>query len=264
MTPPSVFRAIVLKSYETGNTSEMIHIVSGDYGRLSVYAKGLRRPKSPYRALLQPLSLVELSLSLRDGAESGTLREATLIDARDGIVSDFERFSLALVMAEAAALSCDIHQPCPEVFGALLDAFADLLPESGMTAPAAACRGLDRILSVGGYEPQISPELLRPWPADKLRPVCFWIDLESATIHANNAQPNAEPDWPVDVNPAARLYPLPPRAVRFLYEQAQGRDGGDVLAEPEAAQLLEGLIRLFEYHHEGKLKSGEFWRKVRG
>ncbi len=261
MTAPVICHAIILKSHETGNTSEVVHAISPEYGRLAIYARGLRRPKNPYRSVLQPLSLVEATLSLKEHAEMGTLREASLLESPEAIVSDFERFSLGLLLAEAAWRACDIHQAAEEIFQALLDALKELDPQSGKNALLASCRGFIRIQSASGYQPQLDPALLRPWPSGQLKPKIFWLDLETATLHARGHQPAGAPVWPMDTDPRDPRVPLPPSAARFLYESARGGEAAQI-GEGEALQFLEGLIRLHEYHHEGRLRAADFWRRI--
>jgi DNA repair protein RecO (recombination protein O) len=260
---PVVFDAIVLKSYETGNSSEVVHVISADFGRLSVYAKGLRTPRSRFRPILQPLHHVQLTVYLKEGAEMATLREASSINEQDGLTGDFERLTLGLLLAEAAAQACEVHQPAPELFAALLEALAELDPRAALPAPAAGCRGLLTLLYASGYEPRIEEELLRPWPPDRPRPLCFWMQLQTATIHARGVQPASEPDWPMRTPPAAPDVPIPPQAVRFLYEAIRGRQLPP-LPEHQALALLDALVRLFEYHHESPLRSATFWRKTTG
>jgi hypothetical protein len=252
--------AIVLKSYETGNSSEVVHVLSAEQGRLSVYARGLRSRRNRHAAILQPLALVELTLMLKEGAEMGTLRDAAPLGDQSAITSDLERFSLGLLLAEAASSSCGVAQPAPELFSALLRALHELDPRSGLSAPVAACRGMLAVLAVAGYEPQVDDALLQAWPDDKPKPLCFWLDAEAATIHARGAQPREAPVWPTAMSGSVKLVPLPPRAVRFVYEV--GRGNMAPLSAEEAHQLLEGLIRLCEFHHEGPLRSAGFWREL--
>lgn len=258
--PLAVFPALVLKSYETGNTSEVVHVLSAEHGRLSVFARGLRRPKSRFGALFQPLSLLELTVSMQDHGETANLRDAGLLADHGAIVGDFERFSLALLLAEAASVSCHAAQPAPEIFAALLQALAELDPASGRTAPLAAVRGLAHLLDAAGYQPQIDPELLRPWTGPK--PRLFWIDVTTALVHGEGVQPTDPPGWPLRVPADARHFPIPPTAVRFLYELERG--GEATLPEPQALQLIEGLVRLCEYSHETQLRAAAFWREVSG
>ncbi|MCC6546746.1 DNA repair protein RecO [Candidatus Sumerlaeota bacterium] len=254
--------AIILKSYETGNSSEVVHILCAEFGRYSVYARGLRRQRSRFAAILQPLSLVELTLSAKDGAEMATLRDAAPLTDHSALTSDMERFSLALVLAEVAAASCNAAQAAPEIFAALVQALHDLDPRSGEPAMLAACRAMLTILAAAGYEPQIDEALLHPWPAERAKPQMFWLEMENARVHSQGSHSLGDPHWPMRIAPAARHFPLPPQAVRFIHNVAHGRQV--VLASEHAAQLFEGLVRLAEYHHESGIKSANFWREISG
>ena len=254
--------AIILKSYETGNSSEVVHILCAEYGRFSVYARGLRRPHSRFASVLQPLSLVELTLATREGAEMATLREATTLADNSALTSDLERFSVALVLAESAAAACHSAQAAPEMFAALVQALHDLDPRSGEAALPAACRGMLAILAAAGYEPQLEAALLRPWPAGSAKPRMFWLEVENATIHSRGPQPADEPQWPRRVPPSAGRFPLPPQAVRFLHNTQQGREAS--LPNECAVQLFEGLVRIAEFHHESGIRSADFWRELSG
>ena len=258
--PLVVFPALVLKSYETGNTSEVLHVLSAEYGRLSVFARGLRGPKSRFGAVLQPLSVVELSVSMQEHGETANLRDAALLSDHAALVGDLERFSLALLLAEAASVSCHASQPAPEIFAALLQGLSELDPVSPHSAPLAATRGMAHLLDAAGYQPQIDPDLLRPWVGRK--PNLFWLDVTTGLIHGEGSQPINPPGWPMRIPNDARHFPIPPAGVRFLYELERG--GEAPLPEPQALQLLEGLVRLCEYSHDTQLRAAAFWREISG
>ncbi len=262
MSAPAVFPAIVLKSYETGNTSEVLHVVCGELGRYSVYARGLNSPKSRFRGVLQPLSLVELTLAHREGSEMSTLRDATLLHNNAELTGDFERLSLALVLAESAANSCEVAHEAHEIFDALLEALTFLDPRTGDPAPNAACRGLIGLLQASGHGILIDEELLRPWPAGKPKPVCFWIDTDNATIHARGAQPSEAPHWPQRIPERPTRIAIPPTAVRTIHNLQRNVPQPQPLDGPEATQLFQALIALIEYHSEYLLRSAKFWRDV--
>lgn len=258
------FQALVLKGYETGNSSEVIHLLTPHAGRLSLYVRGLNRRNSRTAPLMQPLSLLEVTAHGGEDAEMLTLREASLLADHAAITTDFERLALALLLADAASSSCAPGQPAPEVFETVLGGLALLHPASGLDAPGAACRALLNLLFVSGYELQIDPPLLAPWPADRPRPVCFWVNLESATIHARRAQPASAPRWPVETGRQGGAdVPVPPSAVRLLFE-LQREGAPPRLPDAEAHQFIDALVRVIEVHQEVALPSADFWRRVRG
>jgi DNA repair protein RecO (recombination protein O) len=63
--------AYVLHQTPWRDTSRIYEVLTRDHGRLSLFARGVRAPKSRFAGLMQPFSPVLLSFSLR--GESGTL-----------------------------------------------------------------------------------------------------------------------------------------------------------------------------------------------
>jgi DNA repair protein RecO (recombination protein O) len=60
--------AFVLHGRPWRETSELLEVFSADHGRASLLARGLRRPRSGLRAILQPFQPLTLSWSGRSGA----------------------------------------------------------------------------------------------------------------------------------------------------------------------------------------------------
>ncbi|MBX3727714.1 MAG: DNA repair protein RecO [Candidatus Sumerlaeia bacterium] len=266
--PLHTFPAIVLQSYETGNTSEAVRTFSGRFGRLAVMARGVRNPKRPLAGVLQPLARVELTVSLREGAEMATLREATLLDDRTALQGDLERLALAFLLAEIAAESCDEAQPSEEMFDVLEAGLAALDPRAAQPAPTAALHHLLRILALAGYEPHIDPALLAPWPVDRPKPRVFWLDAAEGRLHAQLPQPDRAPEWPLAFHHEARQVPLPPQAVRALHEN-QHTPHEDLAVLPaldsaHANQLLAALVRLARWHLGHPVRSVRFWKDIVG
>ncbi len=67
--------AFVLHGHPYRETSELVEVLTLDYGRVSLVARGMRRPKSGLRAILQPFQPLLLSWSGRGGSLM-TLRAA--------------------------------------------------------------------------------------------------------------------------------------------------------------------------------------------
>lgn len=257
--PPTPFRAIVLKTYDTGNTSGVAHLLSEEHGPLSLYVRGLRGARSRWRGILQPLALIEVIANVRDATEMATLRDASLLDGGNAFEDDLERLAGAMLLAEAATSLTHPGQPSHELFSLLLAALEELNPRQGSTVALVLARGLFAFLSVAGLAPRLAPEIVRPWPSGQPRPHCFWIDLQEGRLHLAGDQPHAPPAWPLRAPPGARHVPLPPLAVRFLYARERGTPPPD-LPGPEAAQLADALLRLVETRSETSLKSASFWR----
>lgn len=259
------FSAIVMQAYETGETSEVLHVFCGAFGRLSVMAKGLRNPKNRLRGLLQPLASVELTVFLKESAEMATLKEAAPVRDRDVLRGDLERLSLGSLLVEIAASCCESHQQSLEMF-AVVEAGLDVLDLARSAQPpsTAALHHLLRILAIAGYEPTIDPALLRSWTGG-IKPLMFWLDIGEGRVHANRPQP-VEIAWPLLPDSRDAQFPLPPEAVRALYEnqRADIEDFGALpsLEAAHARQFIEGLVRLIQWHLDRPIRSARFWRSM--
>lgn len=259
-------RAIVLQRYETGDTSGVVRAFCAERGRLSLMAKGLRAPKSRLAGVLQPLATAELTFHLHDGAEMGTLRDAAAIDERAALHDDLERLALGSLLAEVAAESCEHAQESAEMFDALERGLDALLPTASRPAPTTAMHFLLRIVGIAGYEPSIDETLLAPWPADRAKPAMFWLNVEEGRVHADFPQPSGEPRWPMLVADNAREIPLPPECVRAVYVNAQTPtnrlDQLPAVPSDAANQLVDGLVRLAQWHMGHAVRSARFWRSI--
>ncbi|MBI5154944.1 DNA repair protein RecO [Candidatus Poribacteria bacterium] len=259
------FPAVILQSYETGNTSEVVRTFSGEFGRLTLMCKGLRRPRSRLAPVLHPLATAELTIHAREGAEMGGLRDAAPLRPREGIRGDLGRLALGCLLAEIAAESCETGHPSPAAFETL-EAGLDALSTPGAQPPATlALHHLIRLVTVAGYEPTIDPELLEPW-AGREKPEVFWLHIEDGRIHARGRQPDAPPVWPSFPAPNAAEMPLPPPCVRALYSNVQCELEQlpllPPLEESHAIQFIEALTRLARWHLNREIQSARFWRSL--
>ncbi len=256
----------MLQGYETGDTSEVIRVFCGEYGRLSLMAKGIRSAKSRLRGIMQPLATVDLSVYLRDDAEMGTLRDGSVIAERAEIRDDLERLALASLLTEAAAECCEQAQESHDMFAVLQAGLDSLHPESPQTPNTAALHHMLRIVATAGYEPNIDPNLLEGWPSNKPKPVVFSLSLNDGRIHADIHQPETEPDWPLLSVEGVREALLPPECVRALYDNqhTETRELNQLpnLASGKAVQFVDCLVQLVQWHVGHGLRSARFWRSI--
>src|SRR5690606_33251897 len=88
--------AYLLHSRPYRDTSALLDFLTRDFGRISAVARGVRRPNSTTRGLLQPFTPVQASFSGR--GELKTLSQVELL--RDPIVLRGERLFSALYINE--------------------------------------------------------------------------------------------------------------------------------------------------------------------
>jgi DNA repair protein RecO len=86
--------AIILKSFDFGNTSKIIHILTSDSERLSLVAKGARRTKSHFAGNIEPLNLAQLVYYIKPGKDLGTLKEANIKEAHHKLKNDLFQLNI--------------------------------------------------------------------------------------------------------------------------------------------------------------------------
>jgi DNA repair protein RecO len=86
--------AIILKSFDFGNTSKIIHILTSDSERLSLVAKGARKTKSHFAGNIEPLNLAQLVYYIKPGKDLGTLKEANIKDSHKNLKNDLFRLNI--------------------------------------------------------------------------------------------------------------------------------------------------------------------------
>ncbi|MCK6370846.1 MAG: DNA repair protein RecO [Gammaproteobacteria bacterium] len=140
-------RSYVLHSRPWRETSELLDVFAGDHGRLSVLARGMRRPKTGLRAILQPFQPLSLSwsgrggtlLSLRGAEAAGSAQPL----AGNALMSGFYANELLLRFLHRA-------DPHPALFSAYESLLATLACEPAEPEPALR-RFEVRLLAETGY-----------------------------------------------------------------------------------------------------------------
>jgi DNA repair protein RecO (recombination protein O) len=77
--PPILSDALVLRTYDFGETSRVVVLLTRDRGKMRAVAKGARVARSRYQSALEPLSEVRVGLHGRQGAELFRLGQCELI-----------------------------------------------------------------------------------------------------------------------------------------------------------------------------------------
>jgi DNA repair protein RecO (recombination protein O) len=92
--------AVVLQSYPYSETSKILRLLTRNHGVTSVIAKGALRPRSQYAGVLEPFSIGQASIYLKEGRDLQTLSGFDLIRTGQGLGRDLIRFGSAALIAE--------------------------------------------------------------------------------------------------------------------------------------------------------------------
>lgn len=93
---------IVIKETPYKDTSKILQILTGEYGTISVIAKGCRSIKSKFRSSTNKLSLAVFYINYKEGGLS-VLRDIDNITFLSNIFKDIERITYASYLVELAS-----------------------------------------------------------------------------------------------------------------------------------------------------------------
>lgn len=149
--------AVVLRAIDYGETSQIVSLITRRHGRISVIAKGSRRPKSRFGSTLQPMAYVQVVYYHKPGRDLQTLKEAAHVRLFPGIAADVERITLGLRMVELVRALLGEGEPQPLLFQLLLAALGRL--DEAPTGMANALFYFQlRLAAVLGFAPDVNRE----------------------------------------------------------------------------------------------------------
>jgi len=108
--------AIVLRVIPWSETSLIAHIYTRDFGKLSVLAKGARRPKSPFEAALDLLSICRVVFISKSSDALDILTEAKLQRRFRGGARELLRLYAGYYVAELLDRLTDKGDKQPEIY----------------------------------------------------------------------------------------------------------------------------------------------------
>ncbi|MFH1083371.1 MAG: DNA repair protein RecO [Pseudomonadota bacterium] len=118
--------AIVMRTWEFGETDLMISFFTADKGRLKGVAKGARKSRRRFANCLDVFCLSSLEYELKRGGELYFLHSGKLVHGFPGLRSDFSSLSLASYMIELTEILFPPSVADKEMFELLKRAFVTL------------------------------------------------------------------------------------------------------------------------------------------
>ncbi len=125
-------QGIVLRETNYKEADKILTVLTRDWGKRTVKARGCRRKNSKLTAASQLLVYSELTLSER--GEFTTLTEADPLEQFWSVRQDLETLALASYFAEVAEASAQEGETCPELLSLLLNCLyaLDTLKKPGL------------------------------------------------------------------------------------------------------------------------------------
>ncbi len=143
---------LVLRVSPYNDTDAMLTILTGEYGKLSAKARGLRRKNSPLSAPCQLLTFGEFTLFGYKGTY--TVNEAQCIELFNPLRRDLQKLSLGTYFAQVAEVLSQEDMPSPQLLSLTLNCLYALcqLPISEVLIKAVFEL---RASAVAGYMPDL-------------------------------------------------------------------------------------------------------------
>jgi len=146
-------RALILRTFDQGESDRVVHLYTAAVGRVSAIAKGARRSKRRFPGTLEILSVADVRLVDPPRAQLMRLENAKLVRSFEAIPLRLGRYAIACQFLELLDRSTPERQPQPELFSFALGVL-DVLDQSEPDA-LLALLVLAKTLARLGYRPQL-------------------------------------------------------------------------------------------------------------
>ncbi|MBL7997202.1 MAG: DNA repair protein RecO [Candidatus Kapabacteria bacterium] len=118
--------AVVLHSRKYSDTSAILSLYTAAQGKISVIAKGARKPRSKFGSAVQPLSVMSATYYYKPGRDLHTLSNAENVLYLRTVASSFPHLSVALAIAETVSNTQHDAEQNTALFDVLRDTLAAL------------------------------------------------------------------------------------------------------------------------------------------
>ena len=132
-----------------GEADRILSVYTRDHGRVSLMAKGIRRPKSRKRGHVEIFSLLKFSANTGHGIDLMT--EAEIIDDFVEIRKNLSKVSLAYYFMEVVGKITHEHEKNPELYNLILVSLNKLKNGSGFKK--LRHEFIQNLLTIMGYWP---------------------------------------------------------------------------------------------------------------
>jgi len=122
MTQRSIIRteAVVLRSLDYGETSQIVTLFTREKGKLGVMAKGARRPKSSFGATLQPMAYTQVVFYYKPTRTLQTLSESSHVESFHRLRRDLTSITVGLRIVELVDALMEEEDPQSDAFALLV------------------------------------------------------------------------------------------------------------------------------------------------
>ncbi len=143
---------IILREIEYKDNDKLLTVLTKDFGKITVKARGVKSQRSKLKAACQLLTFSELTLLQHQ--DRYTVTEANVKEMFVGLRTDLELLSLATYFAQVSEVVAQEDDPSPEVLSLLLNS---LYAISRLNKPAGLVKAVFelRLMCITGFLPDL-------------------------------------------------------------------------------------------------------------
>jgi DNA repair protein RecO (recombination protein O) len=157
--------AIVLRTMNYGETSQIVTLFTRERGKLSVLARGARVPKSRFGSTLQPGSYIQAVLYYKPTRDLQNLTETSHLRVFLYTAQELVRITLALRVVELTNALMQQEQYHPLVFNLLVQTL-ERLNDAGTHAGNLLPYFQIRLAAILGFSPSVDRESVQALPEE--------------------------------------------------------------------------------------------------
>lgn len=224
-------KAVVLRSLDYGETSQIVRLFTAEKGKIGVMAKGARRPKSSFGSTLQPMAYTQVVFYYKPTRDLQILSESSHVESFHRLRGRLDHITIGLRIVELVDAIVEEEDPQPEMFAMTVRALQRLNEGASRAAnlwPFVQLRMAERL----GIAPSIERAHVEA------------VDEEGLLSRANGGV------YPLDSAPEAPLRAS--RSALRAYAVFARADLDTVMRmelEPAVRREVEALIRDFLRYH---------------
>jgi len=144
-------QAIVLRRFDFGETGRQLIAFTPDFGKISLIAKGTKKPTSKLAGHLEPLTLTQLVVA--SGRNIDTVTQAQTIKSFANVRSDSRVIPFGLIVAELLDRMIAEGEPNREIWALAVDTLERLNNTNDPWKPVTYFQV--RLLILAGYQPEL-------------------------------------------------------------------------------------------------------------
>jgi DNA repair protein RecO (recombination protein O) len=145
---------LVLRSKDYGEGNKIVTIFSPDLGKVSIMARGAKKPKSRLSSISQPFTYGTYLFYRGSQTGMGSLSQGEIIDSFRDLRQDLSKTAYAAYFAELLDKLVEDGEKSPLTFDLLLTSFRYL--DDDKDAEILARLYEIKMLTVGGYRPELN------------------------------------------------------------------------------------------------------------